>query len=99
MQLTRVAMLLAIIGTPVILGFPQAPSARAAQKTAVPSIPITTDENLDPITGTDFVTELDNILTPLGGTGLEQIIRSALKLQTSETVNLAYNGSTDNLTL
>ncbi len=50
MQLTRVAMLLAIIGTPVILGFPQAPSARAAQEAAVPSIPITTDDNLDPIT-------------------------------------------------
>jgi len=43
-------MLLAIIGTPVILGFPQAPSARAAQEAAVPSIPITTDDNLDPIT-------------------------------------------------
>src|SRR5256885_16350800 len=50
MQLTRVAMLLAIIGTPVIIGFLQAPSARAAQEAAISSIPITTDDNLDPIT-------------------------------------------------
>src|SRR2546427_9218496 len=99
MQLSCVAMLLAIIGTPVILGFPQAPSARAAQEAAVPSIPITTDDNLDPITGTDFVTVLDNILTPLGGTGLDPIFRSALTLQTGETVNLNYNGSTYVLTI
>src|SRR3989475_6131874 len=99
MQLSCVAMLLAIIGTPVILGFPQAPSARAAQEAAVPSIPITTDDNLDPITGTDFVTVLDNILTPFGGTGLDPIIRSALNLQTGETVNLTYDGSTYTLTL
>ena len=50
MQLSRVAMLLAIIGTPVIIGFPPAPLARAAQEATVPSIPITTDDNLDPIT-------------------------------------------------
>jgi len=50
MQLSCVAMLLAIIGTPVIIGFPQAPSARAAQEAAISSIPITTDDNLDPIT-------------------------------------------------
>src|SRR2546421_8963194 len=50
MQLTRVAMLLAIIGTPVIIGFLQAPSARASQEAAISSIPITTDDNLDPIT-------------------------------------------------
>src|SRR5467141_3956100 len=49
--------------------------------------------------GTDFVTVLDNILTPLGGTGLDPIIRSALNLQTGETVNLTYNGSTYTLTL
>src|SRR3989475_4916146 len=99
MQLSCVAMLLAIIGTPVILGFPQAPSARAAQEAAVPSIPITTDDNLDPITGTDFVTVLDNILTPYGRTGLDPIIRAALNLQTGETVNLTYNGSTYAVTL
>jgi len=49
--------------------------------------------------GTDFVTVLDNILTPLGGSGLDPIIRSALNLQTGETVNLTYNGSTYTLTL
>src|SRR5207244_13365568 len=50
MQLTRVAMLLAIIGTPVIIGFLQAPSDRASQEAAISSIPITTDDHLDPIT-------------------------------------------------
>jgi len=49
--------------------------------------------------GTDFVTVLDNILGPLGGSGLDPIIRSALNLQTGETVNLTYNGSTYALTL
>src|SRR2546425_5559257 len=49
--------------------------------------------------GTDFVTVLENILTPFGGTGLDPIIRSALDLQTGETVNLTYNGSTYALTL
>jgi hypothetical protein len=49
--------------------------------------------------GTDFVTVLDNILTPFGGTGLDPIFRSALNLQTGETVNLNYNGSTYLLTL
>ena len=50
-------------------------------------------------TGTDFVTVLEKILTPFGGTGLDPIIRSALNLQTGETVNLTYNGSTYTLTL
>ncbi|TMI63300.1 hypothetical protein E6H12_05355 [Candidatus Bathyarchaeota archaeon] len=50
-------------------------------------------------TGTDFVTVLENILTPFGGVGLDPIIRSALNLQTGETVNLTYNGSTYTLTL
>jgi len=49
--------------------------------------------------GTDFVTVLDNILAPLGGIGLDPIIRAALNLQTGETVNLTYNGSTYTLTL
>src|SRR2546422_4232790 len=49
--------------------------------------------------GTNFVTVLDNILTPFGGTGLDPIIRSALNLQTGETVNLTYDGSTYTLTL
>src|SRR2546422_1327604 len=49
--------------------------------------------------GTDFVTVLENILTPFGGTGLDPIIRSALDLQTGESVNLTYNGSTYALTL
>ena len=49
--------------------------------------------------GTDFVTVLDNILTPFGRTGLDPIFRSALNLQTGETVNLNYNGSTYLLTL
>src|SRR3989449_5178879 len=49
--------------------------------------------------GTDFVTVLDSILTPLGGTGLDPMIRSTLNLQTGETVNLTYNGSTYTLTL
>src|SRR5947208_213156 len=50
-------------------------------------------------TGTDFVTVLENILSPYGGTGLDPIIRAALNLQTGETVNLTYNGSTYTLTL
>src|SRR5438132_13171325 len=50
-------------------------------------------------TGTDFVTVLENILSPYGGTGLDPTIRSALNLQTGETVNLTYNGSTYTLTL
>ena len=50
-------------------------------------------------TGTDFVTVLDNILAPFGGTGLDPIFRSALTLQTGETVNLNYNGSTYVLTI
>jgi hypothetical protein len=49
--------------------------------------------------GTDFVTVLENILTPLGGTGLDPILRSALNLETGETLNLTYNGSTYTLTL
>jgi hypothetical protein len=49
--------------------------------------------------GTDFVTVLDNILGPFGGTGLDPIIRSALNLQTGETLNMNYNGSTYSLTL
>ncbi len=49
--------------------------------------------------GTDFVTVLDNILSPFGGTELDSIIRSALSLQTGETLNLTYNGSTYSLTL
>ena len=48
---------------------------------------------------TDFVTALDNILGPFGGPGLDPIFRSALDLQTGETVNLTYNGSTYLLTL
>jgi hypothetical protein len=50
-------------------------------------------------TGTDFVTVLENILSPFGGTGLDQIFRSALNLQTGETLNLTYKGSTYTLTL
>src|SRR5438309_6908814 len=50
-------------------------------------------------TGTDFVTVLENILSPYGGTGLDPIIRAALNLQTGETVNLRYNGTTNTLTL
>jgi len=50
-------------------------------------------------TGTDFVTVLENILSPYGGTGLDPIIRAALNLQTGETVNLTYNGSTHAVTL
>src|SRR5256712_9904001 len=50
-------------------------------------------------TGTDFVTVLENILSPYGGTGLDPIIRAALNLQTGETVNMTYNGSTYTLTL
>jgi hypothetical protein len=49
--------------------------------------------------GTDFVTVLDNILAPFGGSALDPIIRSALNLQTGETLNLTYNGSTYALTL
>jgi hypothetical protein len=49
--------------------------------------------------GSDFVTVLDNLLTPFGGTGFDSIIRAALNLQTGETVNLTYNGSTYTLTL
>ena len=49
--------------------------------------------------GTDFVTVLENILTPLGGTGLDPILRSALNLETGETLNLTYNGSTYTLIL
>jgi len=49
--------------------------------------------------GTDFVTVLDNILAPFGGSTLDPIIRSALNLQTGETLNLTYNGSTYALTL
>lgn len=49
--------------------------------------------------GTDFVTVLENILTPLGGSGLDPILRSALNLETGETLNLTYNGSTYTLTL
>ena len=49
--------------------------------------------------GTDFVTVLENILTPFGGTGLDPILRSALNLETGETLNLTYNGSTYTLTL
>ena len=49
--------------------------------------------------GSDFVTVLENILTPFGGTGSDPIIRAALKLQTGETLNLTYNGSTYTLTL
>ena len=49
--------------------------------------------------GTDFVTVFENILTPFGGTGLDPILRSALNLETGETLNLTYNGSTYTLTL
>src|SRR5207253_10077885 len=49
--------------------------------------------------GTDFITVLEHILTPFGGTGWDPIIRSALDLQTGETVNLTYNGTTNTLTL
>jgi hypothetical protein len=49
--------------------------------------------------GTDFVTVLENILIPFGGTGLDPILRSALNLETGETLNLTYNGSTYALTL
>jgi hypothetical protein len=49
--------------------------------------------------GTDFVTVLESILTPFGGTGLDPILRSALNLETGETLNLTYNGSTYTLTL
>jgi len=49
--------------------------------------------------GTDFVTVLENILTPLGGSGLDPILRSALNLETGETLNLTYNGSTYTLSL
>ena len=49
--------------------------------------------------GTDFVTVLSKILTPFGGIGLDPIIRSALNLQTGETLNLTYNGSTYTSTL
>ena len=49
--------------------------------------------------GTDFVTVLENILTPFGGIGFDAIIRSALDLQTGETLNLTYSGSTYTLTL
>ncbi len=49
--------------------------------------------------GTDFVTVLDNILAPFGGTGLDPIIRTALNLQTGETLNLTYDGTTYALTL
>jgi hypothetical protein len=49
--------------------------------------------------GTDFVTLLDGILTPFGRTGLDPIVRSALNLQTGETVNLTYKGSTYTLIL
>ncbi|HWY28583.1 MAG TPA: hypothetical protein VNW25_04925, partial [Candidatus Sulfotelmatobacter sp.] len=49
--------------------------------------------------GTDFVTVLEKILTPFGGTGLDPILRSALSLETGETLNLTYNGSTYTLTL
>lgn len=49
--------------------------------------------------GTDFVTVLENILGPFGGTAMDTIFRSALNLQTGETVNLTYNSSTNLLTL
>src|SRR2546426_7943165 len=49
--------------------------------------------------GSDFVTVLENILTPFGGTGSVPIIRAALKLQTGGALNLTYNGSTETLTL
>ncbi len=49
--------------------------------------------------GTDFVTVLENVLTPFGGIGFDAIIRSALDLQTGETLNLTYSGSTYTLTL
>src|SRR2546430_9665884 len=49
--------------------------------------------------GSDFVTVLENILTPFGGTGSDPIIRAALHLPQGETLNLTYNGSTYTLTL
>ena len=49
--------------------------------------------------GSDFVTVLENILTPLGGTGFDSVLRSALNLETGETLNLTYEGSTDTITL
>jgi len=51
MQLPRAAMVLAIIGTLTVIGSPQAPSARTGvREVAISSIPLTTDDNLDPIT-------------------------------------------------
>jgi hypothetical protein len=50
-QLLREAMLLVIIGTLLIIGSPHAPPAQApAQRAAISSIPVQTDDNLDPIT-------------------------------------------------
>jgi hypothetical protein len=53
--------------------------------------------------GADFVMVLESILATSGGaqfsTGLDPILRSALNLETGETVNLTYNGSTYTLTL
>src|SRR5260370_23674141 len=49
--------------------------------------------------GTDFVTVLEHVVTPFGGTGLDPMLRSALNLETGETLNLTYNGSTYTLVL
>ena len=53
--------------------------------------------------GTDFVSVLGDILTSMAltqfSTGLDPIVRSALNLQTGETVSLTYDDSTFTLTL
>lgn len=49
--------------------------------------------------GADFVTVLDNILTPFWGDWAGPNIPFGSNLQTGETVNLNYNGSTYLLTL
>ena len=51
MRLPRVAMFLAIIGTLTVIGSPQAPSAQSVvREVTISSIPLTTDDSLDPIT-------------------------------------------------
>jgi len=50
MQLPRVALLLAIICTLMIIGSPKTPQPQASAHVAISGIPIQTDDNLDPIT-------------------------------------------------
>ena len=50
MQLPRVALLLAIICTLMIIGSPKTPQPQASAQVAISGIPIQTDDNLDPIT-------------------------------------------------